>query len=419
MKFLILLLFLISFFSNTHSANAQWVRDSTIFGNALIYHNGYTFIGKDGVSKSSDNGQSWMRSDSGFSTLGTERKVNCFLSTGNILLAGVDIKSIYRTTNDGLNWAVSNTGLSGGFSVKCMMKKDSVIYAGGDDGVYYSTNNGSSWQVSSIQLYAKSVIALNYIGNRLIASVEPSSVAEGIYLSTNNGSSWYKSINGLHAFAHLYSITVHRNNLVFVTSDDGKIYKSTNQGSSWLLSTDASVIDPFFNPVYASASFNLSLVVGCNNGIYMSTNAGSNWFRYSFGIPPGTQFQVNSIVQCGPYIFAPGNNGTYKIPTGTIGIDQISSNIPEKFELQQNYPNPFNPVTKINFRIPLNSFIELKVCDIQGREVKTLYTGYVAVGEYGAEFDGSGLNSGIYFCTLKVTGSSGTQLVTRKMLLIK
>ena len=415
-RLILIFFFLITGFS---ASQAQWIRDSTIFGNAIVYHNGITFIGKDGVSKSTNNGQSWQRSDSGFSTLGTERVVHCFLSTGNILLAGVDIKSIYKTTNNGLNWTVSNTGLSGGFSVNCMMKKDSVIYAGGDDGIYYSTNNGTSWQVCAAQLYSKNVIALNYIGNRIIASIHPQSTEEGIYISTNNGSSWTKSNNGLHAFAVLYAIAVHRNNLVFVTSDDGKIYKSTNQGSSWLPSTDASVIDPFYNPVYAISSFNLSLLVGCNNGIFMSTNAGANWFRYSFGIPPGTQFQTNSITQCGPYIFALANNGTYRILSGSIGINQISTSIPDKFELKQNYPNPFNPQTKINFSISENAFIQLKVFDITGKEIKELYSGHVSAGEYSSSFDGAALHSGIYFSVLSVSTGSSYQIFTRKMLLVK
>ena len=419
MKFFLLSVFIsIAFFFQ--SAQAQWIRDTTIFANSFGYHNGITFLGKDGVSRSLNNGASWNRSDSGFSQMWTERQVNCFVTINNSVIAGVMTHSIYKTTNDGLNWIRSAAGITSGATVNCLMKKDSVVYAGTNDGIFYSTNDGNSWAVCSILMYNKNVIAINYIGSRLIASVQPDAIEEGIYLSTNNGANWYKSITGLNSFATLYSIAVHRNNLVFASSTDGIIYKSTNQGNSWIQTHSETVLGNFYNPVYALASFNLSLIAGCNNGIFMSTNAGVNWFNFYFGVPePGSQFQKDAIIKCGSTVFAAGNNGTYRIPYSSVSIQQISSSIPDKFELKQNYPNPFNPTTKINFLIPQSSFIQLKVFDISGREVKELYKGNVTAGEYSVNFDASGLTSGVYFYTLSGSNGADQFSVTKKMLLVK
>ena len=99
----------------------------------------------------------------------------------------------------------------------------------------------------------------------------------------------------------------------------------------------------------------------------------------------------------------------------SVGINQISSNVPERYTLSQNYPNPFNPSTVINFSLPVKGFVTLKVYDVLGQEVATLVNNVLTVGEYAYEFDASRLSSGIYFYTLK-----GENFVeTKKMMLVK
>lgn len=99
----------------------------------------------------------------------------------------------------------------------------------------------------------------------------------------------------------------------------------------------------------------------------------------------------------------------------SVGISQISSNVPERFSLSQNYPNPFNPSTKIAFNVPVKGYVTLKVYDALGQEVATLVNQNLSVGEYAYEFNASVLSSGIYFYTLK-----GENFIeTKKMMLIK
>ena len=104
----------------------------------------------------------------------------------------------------------------------------------------------------------------------------------------------------------------------------------------------------------------------------------------------------------------------------TIGIKNIGSEIPKRFNLEQNYPNPFNPTTKIKFDIPsdvkrktLN--VKLTIYDVLGREIQTLVNEKLQPGSYEVTFDGSNLSSGIYFYQLK----AGNNIETIKMLLIK
>jgi len=94
----------------------------------------------------------------------------------------------------------------------------------------------------------------------------------------------------------------------------------------------------------------------------------------------------------------------------------LNYNIPNEFSLSQNYPNPFNPSTKIKFEIPESSFVNLKVYDVLGNEVKTLVNENKQAGIYDVQFDASLFPSGVYFCKLDIPGQSP---ITRKMVLMK
>jgi len=117
---------------------------------------------------------------------------------------------------------------------------------------------------------------------------------------------------------------------------------------------------------------------------------------------------------------APGDTGTLKawcldlVYYTLVGGIQ-NARIPNFYSLQQNYPNPFNPVTKITYTIPKTGNVQLKVYDIQGREVASLVNEVKQPGVYTVDFDASSLSSGVYFYKIE----SGSFTDTKKMLLIK
>ena len=63
-----------------------------------------------------------------------------------------------------------------------------------------------------------------------------------------------------------------------------------------------------------------------------------------------------------------------------VGIEQTDQTIPANFELKQNYPNPFNPATTIDFALPRNAEVSLRVYDILGKEVATLISRAMTAG---------------------------------------
>ena len=94
---------------------------------------------------------------------------------------------------------------------------------------------------------------------------------------------------------------------------------------------------------------------------------------------------------------------------------KIEETIPGDYKLSQNYPNPFNPSTSIEYSIPEESFVELKVYDVLGNEVTTLVNDQRAAGVYQADFSGKGLASGLYIA--RITAGNYTSSI--KMTLMK
>ncbi|MDD8019433.1 MAG: T9SS type A sorting domain-containing protein, partial [Bacteroidota bacterium] len=104
---------------------------------------------------------------------------------------------------------------------------------------------------------------------------------------------------------------------------------------------------------------------------------------------------------------------------GTQGVSFIGNGIDvmslSRYVLEQNYPNPFNPSTVINYQLPADGYVTLKVYDVLGREVTSLVNARMTSGTHSVKFDGSKFANGFYFYCL----SSGGNVMTKKMLMVK
>jgi hypothetical protein len=150
-----------------------------------------------------------------------------------------------------------------------------------------------------------------------------------------------------------------------------------------------------------------------------SGGKGQNSLTLEFGLGTATVIDsvivrwTNGLVQ-GFANVAP--NTIYTITEGQpLNVKNISSEIPDRFVLEQNYPNPFNPVTSIKFKVESKRLVELKVFDINGREIATLVNGNLQSGAYQVTFDAGNIPSGIYFYKL----TAGNFSDVKKMILIK
>ena len=90
----------------------------------------------------------------------------------------------------------------------------------------------------------------------------------------------------------------------------------------------------------------------------------------------------------------------------------ISSDVPADFNLDQNYPNPVQSVTSINFSLPLDTYVVIKIYDFMGKEIATLVNKNYSTGYHSVNFDASYLESGIYFYRCYTDEFTGTKQIS-------
>jgi len=368
-----------------------------------------------------------------------------FSDNGGGLLFVCAAGGVYRSSNNGVNWSFCNPGISSGTIMYSVAARDSLVFACTGTDIYKSTNYGTNW-VRVLQGYSNLGIVLfsgnnifcnsktavmrstnyganwNYVISGLSTNMNLTFLAgsagrlytagltsNGVYVTTNNGENWTKTGTEIPPSIGIYSL-YSKDNLVMAGSDNG-VYISTNYGTNWRLIQG--ILAPFGLYGFASYGTNTLFISGWGSGVYASTNTGTNWIFWNDGM---TNSLCNGMYYYNNYIFCGTIYAAFRRPVTDVGIRKIAGSLPEKFNLYQNFPNPFNPFTKIRFSVPGKSeLVHLIIYDIAGRLIAEPVNAKLNAGVYEITFDGSGLESGTYFCMLR----SGKYSESKKIILLK
>ena len=100
--------------------------------------------------------------------------------------------------------------------------------------------------------------------------------------------------------------------------------------------------------------------------------------------------------------------------------DVEDKSIPTEYSIFQNYPNPFNPSTIISYAVPQTSHVTIKIYDMLGRQVRTLFDSEQNAGIFNIQWNGendfgSKVSSGTYIYMIK----AGEFFQAKKMILLK
>jgi hypothetical protein len=86
--------------------------------------------------------------------------------------------------------------------------------------------------------------------------------------------------------------------------------------------------------------------------------------------------------------------------------------LPHAFRLLAAYPNPFNASTTIRYQIPTFAPVSVRIFELSGRAVATLFNGPAAPGQHQLLWNASGLQAGIYFARLETGNATQTRKIT-------
>jgi hypothetical protein len=113
------------------------------------------------------------------------------------------------------------------------------------------------------------------------------------------------------------------------------------------------------------------------------------------------------------YKLLPRKNDDFVDWTTDVEYENV---IPSEFSLLQNYPNPFNPSTIIEFSLPVEGNVTLKIFNLLGEEVKTIVNNESkSAGKHSVTFEAGNIATGIYIYRLQV----GDFVSNKKMILLK
>ncbi|MFA7360159.1 MAG: T9SS type A sorting domain-containing protein [Candidatus Kapaibacterium sp.] len=310
-----------------------------------------------------------------------------------------------RSTDGGINWG-ADTRLTNATSVSY---SSSIACSGLNLHVVWRDERNANWEV----FYKRSTDGGTTWGS-------------DTRLASDSAGSEKPSIAVAGTIVHIVWEYIYRN------SGNWEIYykRSTDGGITWGADTRLTyaISDSWLSSIAVFGSFVHVVWMDKRDGkeeIYYkrSIDGGINWEADTRLTNNTSWSEFPSIAISGSLVhvvWSDYRDGNFEIyykrnPTGNVGIQNISTEIPSAFSLGQNYPNPFNPTTNVKFSIVKSGQVKLIVYDVMGREVQTLVNESLKPGTYEAMFDGSALNSGVYFYKM----TAGNYSETRKMLMIK
>lgn len=368
------------------------------------------FAGSDnnGVYRSTNGGIAWVQSNSGLH----DTFVKTLVSVGTQLYSGSNRGGASRSTNDGLSWQNASTGLPpAGTGVHVIVSSGNAVFAGTNGrGVFRTTNNGASWDSVNIGLGNRFAHAMTLNSGNLYAGTGSSAAEGGIYRSSDNGGSWSlasgSTVSAVRSLATTGNMFIAGSNGPGVFISFGGL--SWNQRNNGLTNTNVRVV-----ALYTTIAFT-SILAGTNGGgVFLSEDGGNSWRTINDGLG---NLSILSLLVAPPFVYAGTFAGVWRRPVSQlVSVPETMAELPTAITLAQNYPNPFNPSTRIPFELPTAQRVTLTVFNALGQEVATLVHGLRGAGRYEVPFDAHGLPSGVYVYRLQ----AGSEFQSRKLILAR
>lgn len=317
---------------------------------------------------------------------------------------------IFATKSGGATWAVQPyPGDQSPFIDAIWFFDANRGYALGDPAagnryvILQTSDGGSSW----VHLANEPVGVNNEAGwNNSFWSTDPQHAWFGtnkakVWRTTDAGVSWQSSASGS---ANSLSVSFRNNLHGVVGHENGAVLRTTDGGQTWI------PIATFTGDAVNGASFlpgTTSAWVSTATTLFHSTDDGASWTEESFYPLAGSIDHISfADTSRGWGVSSFGEVIRYRIPESR---PPRPSRGPERYTLYPNFPNPFNGTTSILFDLPVDSRVEVKLYDVLGQLVRTVFSGVQLAGSPRVVCDAAGLASGVYFYRVIAESLAGGQ----------
>lgn len=324
----------------------------------------------------------------GTSNPNTSITVNVY---GNVIVTGnpanVEWTNFSISRGSQGNSGTATWNFYGDVSVSDARIQNSTGTSAGGLGKFVFAKNGTQ-TLTFTNLFTATAAAINIEVN--------SNTTLNIGTTTLTGSSGFFKLNP--------AATVQTANIAGI---DGNL---TNTGDK-ILSTEANYTfngtSPQITGSLMPATVN-DLTINNSSGVALSQLTTVNGYLY---LTAGVLDNCTNNVSVPEANIVVGTGSALCTPNSVAELDAI----PQSFYVEQNYPNPFNPSTTIRYGLPGESFITVKVFNVLGQEIATLFEGKQIAGVHELNFDASNLSSGVYIYRIQTEKS----VDIKRMILMK
>jgi photosystem II stability/assembly factor-like uncharacterized protein len=359
----------------------------------------------------------------------------------DVFYAEAQFGELYRFSNGGAKSASATNGIPTrqieprNWSTPVVMDpNNSAVLYYGTSRVYKTTDRAESWNPISLKL-------TDYQPGSILGTISTIAVAPSnsnvIYVGTDDSHVWvtpdggatWNEISAALPFRWVTRVQVDpfNENIAYATfsglkwkSPQPHVFRTTDMGQNWTdISSnlpEAPINSIVIDPVHPNVLF-----VATDVGVFHSENTGQSWASPGEGLPAVSVYDL--VIDATNRFLIAGTHGRsmYRIRIDAIlGIGDGEAESISDFQLQQNYPNPFNAQTQIDFSIPKDEQMALRIFDVLGREIATLVNAPIKAGNYtviwdGRDSSGRPVASGIYFYRLQI----GKRQLQKRMAVLK
>lgn len=372
-----------------------------------------------GLRYSNDHGMTWKFVEKGYYemvAITVDHKGHLIFGTlglGRYSLP-LDEKSVIDTfvqTRIG-GWIWGTTDLA--------VTSNNTIYASTYPHIMKSTDDGKTWIIDT-PYNATGSFALGLT----VTDDDDVYIAYSVMgvLFKNSYNQWEARNNGIES-KNVQSIVSDQTGRLYCGNWNGLWY-SDNKGISWQMKENDSLKGKWIGKLERNNRGDI--FAATSTGIYATGDRGLHWkFLGSidmelgfFNMPFASIFPVSDDT-----LFIGGYDQTlYRcvLSPNSLNVHTLPSSKPENYSLSQNYPNPFNGATNIQYSIPTNSKVKLKVFDILGKEISSLVDESLPPGIYHVRWNAN-VSSGMYFLRIEsqsIDQPNNIYSATKKMQLIR